>query len=141
VLWLRSLGPKELFLHRWQIVGFVIRDRIPGFRNWAHFLRALFPEKAQAHQLSVSGIFNSTRALALWVSIFMWVLRPGPLLACAACYGQSDSPMAKGMNWGIFSLLAVVIAVLGGIATFFVFLARRSATHSASAAQFSITTH
>ena len=44
-------------------------------------------------------------------------------LACSACYGQSDSAMAKGMNWGILSLLGVVVTVLGGIAAFFVFLA------------------
>jgi hypothetical protein len=36
--------------------------------------------------------------------------------------------MAKGMNWGIFSLLAMVAMVLGGVASFFVYLARRSAT-------------
>ena len=42
--------------------------------------------------------------------------------------------MAKGMNWGIFSLLAVVVFVLGSIATFFVFLAKRSATPPANAA-------
>jgi heme/copper-type cytochrome/quinol oxidase subunit 2 len=34
--------------------------------------------------------------------------------------------MAKGMNWGIFSLLAVVVVVLGGVAAFFVYLARRA---------------
>ncbi len=53
--------------------------------------------------------------------------QPHPLFACAACYGASDSPMAKGMNWGIFSLLAVVAVVLGSIASFFVFLGKRSA--------------
>jgi hypothetical protein len=36
--------------------------------------------------------------------------------------------MAKGMNWGIFSLLAVIVMVLGGIAAFFIYLARRAAT-------------
>jgi len=55
-----------------------------------------------------------------------WV--PQPLRACAACFGQSDSDLAKGMNMGIFSLLVVVISVLGGIAAFFVYLARKSAT-------------
>ena len=45
-----------------------------------------------------------------------------PALACAACYGQSDSPMAVGMNWGIFSLLGVIACVLGGITSFFVYL-------------------
>ena len=54
--------------------------------------------------------------------------QPDSLLACAACYGQSDSPMAQGMNWGIFSLLAVIVSVLGSIAGFFVFLARKSAS-------------
>ena len=54
-------------------------------------------------------------------------LLPGPVLGCAACYGQTDSPLAEGMNWGIFSLLGVVVAVLGGIATFFIYLARRAA--------------
>jgi len=35
--------------------------------------------------------------------------------------------MAQGMNWGIMSLLVVIAAVLGGVATFFVYLARRAA--------------
>jgi hypothetical protein len=26
-------------------------------------------------------------------------------LACATCYGASDSPLAQGMNWGILTLL------------------------------------
>jgi hypothetical protein len=54
--------------------------------------------------------------------------------ACAACFGRSDSPLAEGMNWGIFSLMAVVVSVLGGIASFFIYLARRSAAHSVPAA-------
>jgi hypothetical protein len=56
------------------------------------------------------------------------VLCPHSLLACAACAGQSDSAMAKGMNWGIMSLLAVVVCVLGGITTFFVYIAKKSPT-------------
>jgi hypothetical protein len=58
-------------------------------------------------------------------------MQPNAALACAACYGQSDSPMAQGMNWGIFSLLGVVVLVLGGVASFFVYLARKSSTASA----------
>ena len=60
------------------------------------------------------------------IAAVAFALQPGPLLACAACYGQSDSPMAQGMNWGIFSLLAVIVSVLGGIGGFFIFLARKS---------------
>ena len=51
-------------------------------------------------------------------------LRP---LACAACFGRSDSAMAVGMNWGILSLLVVIATMLGLIASFFVFIARRAA--------------
>jgi len=48
--------------------------------------------------------------------------------ACSACYGgKSDSSLAQGMNWGIMTLLGVILAVLAGVATFFVFLARKAA--------------
>ena len=60
-------------------------------------------------------------------ALAMLALRPDSVLACAACYGQSDSPLAQGMNWGIFSLLAVVGCVLSGIAMFFVHVSKRSA--------------
>jgi hypothetical protein len=66
------------------------------------------------------------------------------LLACAACYGQSDSPMANGMNWGIFSLLVVVVGVLASIAAFFIYLARKGAANpdpSLTDFQSPVTTH
>jgi hypothetical protein len=47
--------------------------------------------------------------------------------ACAACFGKSDSNLAKGMNYGIFALLLVITMVLGGVASFFLYLARRGA--------------
>jgi hypothetical protein len=47
-------------------------------------------------------------------------------LGCAACYGQSDSLMARGMNAGIYALLTVIGCVLCGAGTFFVYLARRA---------------
>lgn len=61
-------------------------------------------------------------------------LLPRSLWACAACYGQSDSAMAAGMNWGILSLLGMIVVVLGGVAGFFFFLIRRS-TASAEGTQ------
>jgi len=39
--------------------------------------------------------------------------------------------MAHGLNWGIFSLLVVVVVMLSGIASFFVYLAKRSASSAA----------
>jgi heme/copper-type cytochrome/quinol oxidase subunit 2 len=52
-------------------------------------------------------------------------LAPSPLLACAACYGRSDSALAEGMNWGIFTLLGVVLTVLTCILVFFVHIVRK----------------
>jgi hypothetical protein len=59
---------------------------------------------------------------------------PASVRACAACYGQSDSPLAVGMNWGILSLLGMILMVLGGFGAFFVFLAKRSASMAAGSA-------
>jgi hypothetical protein len=67
--------------------------------------------------------FKILAAAAMCAAAF----QPVSSLACAACYGASDSPMAKGMNWGIFSLLAVVTVVLGSVATFFVFIGKKAA--------------
>ena len=57
--------------------------------------------------------------------------------ACAMCYanGNADSPLTQGMNWGIFSLLAVIVGVLATIASFFIYLARKSAALTNLAAQ------
>jgi hypothetical protein len=49
------------------------------------------------------------------------------LLACAACFGKSDSAMARSLNASIFTLMGVVGVVLTGAASFFVFLAKRAA--------------
>jgi len=65
-------------------------------------------------------------------SSFAMVLLPQAVFACATCFGRSDSKLAQGMNMGILSLLAVVFFVLGGIAAFFVYLARKSATTPAA---------
>ena len=80
---------------------------------------------------SASVVGRRFRTL-LSVPIVALALHPGPLWACAACAGQSDSAMAKGMNWGIFSLLGVVAVVLGGVTSFFVFLGKKSAAVSAA---------
>ena len=53
---------------------------------------------------------------------------PRIALACPVCFGQSDSPMAQGVNMGSFFLLGVVGCVLAAFAAFMVYLARRSRT-------------
>ena len=65
------------------------------------------------------------RKSLLVVVIGVWVFAPSSLRACAACYGRSDSALAEGMNWGIFTLLGVVLTVLSCILVFFVHIVRR----------------
>ena len=78
------------------------------------------------------GAVRVPRPGLMWGVALVLAQAPRSVLACAACYGQSDSPMAQGMNWGIFTLLVVIVGVLGGVAAFFVFLARRAASGRAS---------
>jgi threonine/homoserine/homoserine lactone efflux protein len=61
------------------------------------------------------------------VAAALAALTPSPLFACAACYGKSDSPLASGMNAGIFTLLGVVLTVLTCAALFFVHVIRGEA--------------
>jgi hypothetical protein len=43
------------------------------------------------------------------------------------------------MNWGIFSLLGVILPVLAGVAGFFVYLAKKSAAFQAAAVSSRVT--
>ena len=51
---------------------------------------------------------------------------PRAALACPACFGQNDSPLAWGVNMGILAMLIVTVGVLAGFGTFFIYLARRA---------------
>lgn len=59
---------------------------------------------------------------------------PSKLLACATCGGAHvDSPMAQGMNWGIFTLMGVIGMVLAGFLTFLIYAIRKSEALEAEA--------
>ena len=51
---------------------------------------------------------------------------PRVALACPVCFGQSDSPMAWGVNVAIFFMLGVTGSVLAGFAGFILYLVRRA---------------
>ena len=62
------------------------------------------------------------------------LLAPAKIFACAACFGGNiDSPMADGMNWGIFTLLAVVGTVLAAFLAFLIYAIRKSEALTAAA--------
>lgn len=70
-------------------------------------------------------MFRKIRSILI-VCLVAVAAAPCPLMACATCFGNSDSDLARGMNWGILSLLVVIVGVLSAFATFFVYIARRS---------------
>jgi hypothetical protein len=76
---------------------------------------------------------SSLTRFLLCASVLIVASVPQMASACAACYGKSDSNLAKGFNWGVLSLLFVVLCVLGGIGAFFVHVAKRSAAISQNA--------
>jgi hypothetical protein len=63
---------------------------------------------------------------SLWIGAVLTMAGLPQALACATCYGASDSPLAQGMNWGIMVLLACIGTVLLGVVVFFVYLIRRA---------------
>ena len=58
--------------------------------------------------------------------ITLLLAAPRAALACPVCFGQSDSPLAWGVNMGVFLMLAVTGGVLAAFATFFIHLMRRA---------------
>jgi hypothetical protein len=70
----------------------------------------------------------------IFTALALAALAPSQLFACAACYGKSSDPLAYGINWGIFTLMGVIVTVLASIATFFVFIIRKEAALAAKAA-------
>ena len=64
--------------------------------------------------------------LAGVVLVAAWLALPQAALACATCYGAADSPMTKGMNNGILTLIALVGVVYVGIGKVFLDFRRRS---------------
>ncbi len=55
---------------------------------------------------------------------------PEALQACAVCYGDPESDMAKGAAAGVLVLMGIVVSVLVGIAGVAVFWMRRARRHS-----------
>jgi hypothetical protein len=63
-------------------------------------------------------------AAAAWLAV-LWA---APASACTVCYGNVDgnAPLVAGARWGIYLLLGVTAAVLGGLTRFFFYLHARA---------------
>jgi hypothetical protein len=72
--------------------------------------------------------------IMLLIGLLAWTSAPSAF-ACATCYGASDSPLAKGMNWGIMVLLGFIGTVLAGIVAFFIHVGRNTAKLAAAASK------
>ena len=51
---------------------------------------------------------------------------PRAPLACAVCFGQNDSPLASGINAGIFLMLGLIAVLWVAFGSFFIYLRRRA---------------
>jgi len=60
------------------------------------------------------------------VATLVLVAAPRVAFACPVCFGESDSPLAKGVNVGVLFLLGTITAVLVAFASFMIYLARRA---------------
>lgn len=69
-----------------------------------------------------------SRAVGRAVSILVLAVSvlPYEAIACSVCYGEPDSPAARGLTWAIVSLGLVVGVVISGVVAFFVQANRNS---------------
>ena len=74
---------------------------------------------------------NCIRSVFVFLIIFVLIAFPNSVQSCAVCFGAPDDPMTKGMQWGIASLLFILIPVLGSVGSFFVFIFRRNKEYAA----------
>jgi hypothetical protein len=70
------------------------------------------------------------RVLATAATVTLLMAVPRALLACAVCYGASDSSQTRGMNLGIVTMLGVTGVVLGGFGGMIFCFARRARRHN-----------
>ncbi len=62
------------------------------------------------------------------VGLLLGALASTPSFACSVCYGDSNnvSPLITSAKLGVFLLLGITVAVLGGFTKFFFYLRNRA---------------
>jgi hypothetical protein len=57
---------------------------------------------------------------------FVLVAAPRVAFACPVCFGENDSPLAAGINYGILAMLGVIGVLWVAFGSFFIYLRRRA---------------
>jgi hypothetical protein len=65
------------------------------------------------------------RPMGLIVAVIL-ILAPRAAFACPVCFGQNDSPLALGINYGILAMLAIIVGLWIAFGSFFIYLRRRA---------------
>ena len=113
------------------------KERSRGIMSVEKNLTVLLPSGSARFSLcslrSLAANFGFQGKKFLAVLLLALSFSPTSLWACAACTGRTDSPLAVAMNWGILTLLCVVLTVLSGVLVFFVHVIRKEekASHDA----------
>jgi hypothetical protein len=66
------------------------------------------------------------RSTLLTLLTLAFLAAPRVAWACPMCFGENNSPMTAAMKAGIVFMLIIVAGVLGGFASFFIYLIRRA---------------
>ncbi len=72
-------------------------------------------------------MMHPVKRLTVAVIALVMTLLPQALLACTVCAGDKNSQMGKAADAGVLTLLLIIMAVLAGVATFFIYIVRRTA--------------
>lgn len=65
------------------------------------------------------------RSVGVLVAVLVFVA-PRVALACPVCFGENDSPLALGINYGIFAMLVIIGGLWVAFGSFFIYLRRRA---------------
>src|SRR5208283_3682153 len=116
---MRCVAAGQRFFRRRDENGRVLRHQFADWGGRVDFLWPVFSEKIQKRELSMKSFRKLLKAILAAIACAIAIV-PSSLLACAACTGKTDSPLAVGMNWGIVTLLGFVLTVLSCFVVFFI---------------------
>ena len=60
------------------------------------------------------------------LAAFVFVAAPRVAWACPVCFGENDSPLALGINYGILAMLGLIVGLWVAFGSFFIHLRRRA---------------